>query len=371
MVLAVPAGALVDRVSAKPVIVATMAMPVIGALIFVLSTAWWHALLGVVFVELSGLAIPAVSAYIASATDPATRTRAYTYIYSIAIQIGMMAAPIGAGFIAEAFGFRLVYGMAAVLFGAAAGVFVLLANPRAIGPTGNDGQQRVTGYGPVLRLPSVWVVAGLHVLVPLLPYIGLVMLPNFLVDERGLTLGTIGTLASVGSGAGLLFSVVVSHWSPLTRPFFGMSVCLALVSSALGLFLVSGALGAIVIAYMLRAAMGPVWSLIAAAVADVTPERLRGRAYGLCELGAGIGDVSAPIASGQLYGVDHRLPLTVGFLATVPLAISAAVLHRLRGRLVVDACADPAHDQENAANEFPSAQSTSQQISSQQTTRSG
>jgi MFS family permease len=359
MALAVPAGALVDRISAKPVIVAMMAMPVIGAIIFMLSSAWWHTLLGVVFIELSGLSIPAVSAYIASATNPAIRTRAYTYIYSIAIQVGMMAAPIGAGFVAEAFGFRLVYAIAGILFAAAVGVFTMLANPRSTQQADNADRQHGAGYGPVLRMPSVWVVVALHVLVPLLPYIGLVMLPNFLVDERGLTLGKIGTLASIGSGAGLIFSIVVSHWSPLTRPFFGMSVCLMLVSAALGLYLLSGALSVIVLAYMLRAAMGPVWSLIAAAVADVTPERLRGRAYGLCELGAGIGDVSAPLASGHLYGVDHRLPLTIGFIATVPLAISAAVLHQLRGRLVAEEVANGSNGPVVTGEEVPPAQSIS------------
>jgi MFS family permease len=89
----------------------------------------------------------------------------------------------------------------------------------------------------------------------------------------------------------------------------------------------------IVVGFMLRAAANPVWSLMSAAVAQVTPERYRGRVYGLCETAAGAGDVGAPLLAGQLYSVDPRLPLVVALTTTAPLAVGAFWLHRLGGRM--------------------------------------
>jgi MFS family permease len=76
--------------------------------------------------------------------------------------------------------------------------------------------------------------------------------------------------------------------------------------------------------------------LLAAAVASATPERARGRAYGLTELVIGIADIAAPLAAGLLYGMNHRLPLAVAIVASVPVAVAALVVHHFRRRLAFD-----------------------------------
>jgi MFS transporter, DHA1 family, multidrug resistance protein len=334
-VLAVPAGSLVDRLSPKPIILAASILPVVGTVIFIAATDWWHALAGALLLEMSGLAIPAVSAYIAAATDEERRTRAYTYVYTLSTQTGLTIMPVFGGLLAEWIGFRSVYVVSGLLFALAILFFARITNRRPVGHRDNDdgsGSAR-PGYRQLLQLPGVWVVVTFHLLVPLLPFIAIALLPNFLNEERGLSYATLGLLGSIGSAVGLGMSLVVSHWRPLGRPFFGMGVCLALIATGLGLFLSSGIFVVIVVAYMLRCSMGSVWSLLAAAVADVTPERLRGRAYGLCELGAGAGDVGAPLVAGALYDANPRLPLWVGMLMTAPLALSALLVHRLRDRL--------------------------------------
>lgn len=333
--LALPAGAIVDRVSPKPVILVGLSTPVAATVVFVMATEWWHALLGAVLLELSGVAVPAVSAYIAAATPERDRTRTYTYIYTLAYSIGLMVTPALGGFIAEAAGFRVVYGLAGALFLGGVVILSFLENTRPAGRSGSDADAPSTmTYRQVMRLPAVWIVFGFHLLVPLLPFLGIVLLPNFLNEERGLSLSRIGVLGSVGYAAGFGIGLLVSHWKPLTQPFLGMAVCLALIAGSFVIFLFSSVFAIILIGYMMRTAMGPTWSLMAAAVADVTPERMRGRAYGLCELGAGIGDVSAPIVAGQVYGVSPYLTLWVALVTTAPLSVAALIVHRARNRLV-------------------------------------
>jgi MFS transporter, ACS family, glucarate transporter len=333
--LAMPAGALVDRVSPKPVILLGMSMPIAATFVFVLSTEWWHALIGAVLLETSGIAVPAVSAYIAAGTPEQDRTRAYTYIYTLAYSIGLMTTPALAGFVAETAGFRVVYGIAGLLFVGGVLILAFLQNTRPESTSDVDGQPRAkVTYRQVMRLPAVWVVFGFHLLVPLLPFLGIVLLPNFLNEERGLSLTRIGLLGSVGYAAGFGIGLLVSHWKPLTQPFLGLAFCLALITGSFVIFLSSSLFAIILIGYMLRTAMGPAWSLMAAAVAEVTPERMRGRAYGLCELGAGMGDVTAPIVAGQVYGVSPYLTLWVALVTTAPLSLAALIIHRARERLV-------------------------------------
>lgn len=331
--LALPAGALVDRISPKPIILIGMSTPISATLIFVLSSEWWHALIGAVLLELSGIAVPAVSAYIAAGTPEQDRTRTYTYIFTLAYSVGLMTTPALGGFIAEAAGFQLVYGMAGILFIGGVIILSFIENTRPAGHADDGNGATQMSYHQVMRIPAVWVVFGFHLLVPLLPFLGIVLLPNFLNEERGLSLSRIGVLGSVGYAAGFGLGLLVSHWKPLSQPFLGLAVCLTLLTVSFAVFLSSSMFAIILIGYMMRTAMGPAWSLMASAVAQVTPERMRGRAYGLCELGAGMGDITAPVVAGQVYAISPYLTLWVAMLTTAPLAFAAFVVHRVRDRL--------------------------------------
>lgn len=333
--LALPSGALADRISLKRIVVVAMAAPVFGALALTQASVWWHAMVGAVLLDVSALAIPAVSAYVAAAAPEHDRTRAYTYIFNLSIAAGMLVGPALGGWVAETAGFRLVYSLSALCFAAGAALLLLLDDlrPSAGEPTSEPTQAR-PGYRELLASRPVRLVLAFHTLVPLV-FIGTTLLPNFLHDQRGYGLGTIGLLGSIGSAAGFGFALLVSHWRPLTRPFTGIGVALALVSAAFLLFIATGNIALVAVGYMLRYSFSSIWSLLAAAVAEVTPERLRGRAYGAAELGVGIGDATAPLAAGQLYGVGHTLPFVAGLVVAMPLSALAFLIHRGRTTVAV------------------------------------
>ena len=334
--LVIPAGILADRFPLKPVIIGMLAVPIFGAIGLALATEWWHALAGAVLMDLSGVAIPAISAYVAAASKPEDRTRTMTYIFSLSWLLSLAVAPAIGGWLAATSGFRTVYIVGAVLFACGIAIATRIDDMRPARDTDDASSGEPTiGYRQLLGSPGVRVVLGFHLLVPLLVFTGITLLPNFMNDERGVSVATIGVLASIGAVVAFGTSLLVSHWKPLTRPFMGMTAILGIVSISMALMLSFTALPIVAFAFMLRLCFSPIWSLMASAVAEVTPERVRGRAYGLCEFGVGIGDTTAPIASGSLYSVDHRLPLGVGLVTTVPLTMAALVAHRLRRRFTL------------------------------------
>ncbi len=326
--LALPAGSLADRGSLKRIVILAMAAPVFGALVLTQASVWWHAMVAAVLIDASGLAIPAVSAYVAACAPEGERTRAYTYIFNLSIAAGMMVGPAIGGWLAELAGFRWVYAFSALCY--AAGTVILLRlddiRPAAADAEPAAGGVR-PGYRELLSSRPVRLVLAFHALVPLV-FVGTTLLPNFLHDQRGYGLGTIGTLGSIGSAAGFGFALLVSHWRPLSRPFTGIGVTLAMIGVAFALFIITGNIVLVAAGYMLRYSFSAVWSLLSAAIAEVTPERLRGRAYGAGELGVGIGDAAAPLAAGQLYGAGHTLPFVAGLIVAVPLSAVAFVVQR-------------------------------------------
>lgn len=342
--LALPAGALADRGSLKRLIVLLMAVPTLGALFLTQATVWWHAIIGAILMEFSGLAVPAVSAYIAAASTPQGRTRAYTYIFNLSIALGMLVGPGVGGWMAEQFGFHVVYFFSALCFGLGVLPLLAISDRRSSPATEAEPDLAATteaapaGIRDLFGNRAVQLVLAFHLLVPMI-YVGSTLLPNFLHDQRDLSLGTIGLLGSLGSAAALVFALLVSHWRPLSQPFAGMGVTLAMVTVSYALFIVTGNIALIAIAYMLRYSFSAIWSLMAAALADVTPERLRGRAYGIGEVSIGIGDAAAPIGAGLLYGAWHPLPFFVALVIAGPLSVVAWLTHRQRQRTTTPALA--------------------------------
>lgn len=336
--LSLPAGLLVDRFSAFPIMVSAMSLPVPGVLLLAVSSTWWHALIAASVIELSGIAVPAVSARIAAETNDATRTPAYTWIFMIAPQLGLIAGPVVGGQVVDHEGFRAVFVVAAALF--AVGVAILFrlnhgaparSHDRIVTDTDGKADADVApaagGVLAPLADPGIRAVVLLHLLVPLLPYTGFVLLANTLANDRHLDAGTIGMLGSVGAASGLLTGLLVSHWRPLSGPFLGLAVCLAAAALAMLILIFPVPSLLLVVAFVLRGMLSPVFSLMSAATARLSPAHIRGRVFGLAETAAGAGDIAAPVAGGALYGVSSVLPLIAGLITTVPQAAWALRLH--------------------------------------------
>lgn len=346
MLLVIPAGTLADRLSTKPQVFASIALALPGGLIIALSWHWWQALIGALILETSGVGIPALSSYIAQASGKQAheRARAYTLSFTVAPAIGIFIGSTAGGQIAQHIDLRAIFFANLALYAIAAAIAGMLHQyPAARQGQGSDATGDASNVEPsspaseasyrvILRDPAIVAIAALHGLIPLAFSIGTALLPNFLESVRHVDPGRLGTFGSVGAIGGIVLGLSFARSRRLGRPFSGLLACTGTMALAFAAFRFTDALPLFYCGYFLKGSYNIVWSLLPAAMTEVTPELVRGRAFGLAELGAGIGDTLAPILAGWLYGQHSSLPLLVALIACLPLALAIGLAARLARR---------------------------------------
>ncbi len=322
-ILVIPAGALSDRFSTRTLILLTTAMMVPGGAIIAISQVWWQALIGALILEIAGVGIPAISSHIAGAAHGANRTHAFSMVFSVAAGIGVLVGPPIGGIVADLTTLRTVFFIVVFLY---AGSLTLSFWLTEITPDFSDpgdeesGDQPANGgYGEILRSPAIVSISALHALVPLTLSTGTILLPLFLEEVRDVSVSQIGVLGAISAAGGILLGMVAGRFRHLSQPFTGMIVTVLLTGAGLLILRTSDALVLIGVAFFLRGTYNVVWAMLGSAISEVAPTNNRGRAYGLAEFGAGVGDTAAPLLAGWLYATREMLPLEVAIGACVPL----------------------------------------------------
>ncbi len=346
-ILMLPAGALSDRISTRWMASSTMSLAAFGALALVAADVWWHALVGAILIDMSALSMPSLAAHITASTTQEQRTKAFAYTLNIAFTAPMIVFPALAGWIASTAGFGVVFTLAAVLYGTSAAMFLgLRATPTHVDATSvqeagalvvlhADGSSSTAPvstargtYRGLFREPWVMYMLMYQLMVAAVLWLGFQLVSNYLVDEHDYSLSSIGSIASLAAVAGLSWGLLAGHWKPLSNPMRAMTVTLAFAGISSLLFLSSGWLPVVAVAWMLRSCFANIWAMMAAALSEVTPQRLRARSFAAAEISIGVGDAAAPLGAGMLYAFDRRLPMVATLLATPPMLLAAFIAAR-------------------------------------------
>lgn len=337
--LVIPAGTLSDRLSTRTLILLTTSMMVPGGVIIAVAQIWWQALIGALLLEIAGVGIPAISSHIAGAATPERRTHAFSMVFSVAAGIGVLVGPPVGGIIADLTTLRAVFFIVVLLYAGclALSFFIREIKPGERDPGTHDDSAgdspENSGYRDILRNPAIVSISALHALVPLTLSTGTILLPLFLEEAREVSVSQIGVLGAVSAAGGILLGLVAGRSRYLSRPFTGMVAVVLLTASGLLLLRISETFLIIGVAFFLRGSYNVVWAMLGSALSEVAPARNRGRAYGLAEFGAGIGDTTAPLLAGWLYATRETLPLEVALLACLPLIGVMVVSSWLAGRV--------------------------------------
>jgi hypothetical protein len=144
--------------------------------------------------------------------------------------------------------------------------------------------------------------------------IGITLLPNYLQDVRGLSIGTIGRLGAIAPIGSILLSTIISRSGVLT-PTRGIALATLSIGGVCAAVLLTGNIWLLSLAYLGRGGFMVAWSLLTAAVGDHAPERLRGRSFAFVDFLGGAGFGLAPLLSGALYSIRPGLPMLVTAIA--------------------------------------------------------
>jgi MFS family permease len=279
---------------------------------------------------LGNVAFPAISSTISeSAGGERDRTHAFTMIYTVGPALATMITPAAGGLIADEISLRAVFVAAGLLSSCAVLAFTTIGSR----PVPHHASQPAT-YQDALRLRPVALIAALELATIFILTLGVTLIPNYLQDVHGISTGVIGLFGSFSAVGSIVLGISIARLRPLHRPLNAIGLAVASCGVGLSVLAIGGGVPIFALGYVLRGGFFVAWSLFAAALGQVSSERLRARSFALGELCAGVGYSSAPFVAGWLFDLNPLAPVILAMILSLPLLAAIISVERsVRRRL--------------------------------------
>lgn len=303
-IMPIPSGHISDLWGRKQMLVAAWIFGVLATLTMALATTLFVFVIGMLLYSVTLFVVSPLDSYLTAARGNWSVGRVITYS-GIVYNTGVMFGPSLGGWLGEHYGLRTLYAVAAGIFVfSTIFIFLIEAQPR----DHHDPEDP-----PAALLTNKRYLGFLLVffIVTLVVYLPQPLTPNFLENQRGLSLERIGWLGSIGGLGNTVFNFVLGMLEARTGFLFGqigvMLYALLLWKGtsfpwfAVGYFMLGG----------FRALRG----LGVAQVRPLVHEAQMGLAYGIAEtIGAATTFIIPPIA-GYLYALNPYMLYPVGLIA--------------------------------------------------------
>ena len=114
--ITLPSGVLADKFSRRKIMLWATAAGAPACVVAGLAQSWIQILPGLIFLLVSGVGTPAMTAYIAQMSTAEDRARNFAFIYTFGPATGLIIAPALGGFLAEQFAMRSIFFASALLY---------------------------------------------------------------------------------------------------------------------------------------------------------------------------------------------------------------------------------------------------------------
>jgi MFS family permease len=267
----IPAGYLADRLGRRKILWAAWISGFAAALVMSLANSLAVFVTGMILYGLTTFVSSPLSSYVTAARGELSVGRALTLISAV-YNAGAILGPLIGGFIGNRFGLEKIYPFAAMIYFISI-LLVLNLRPQPVIPVDTRSRQ-----GPMLNRGFISFLAIIF-LVLFAMYFPQPLTPNFLQNERGLSLSAIGQIGAAGSLGNVLLNLILGKMSAL-RGFLLSQICVALFA----LILWRGAgLPLYMIGYLLLGGYRVARSMATALVQDLVDVAQMGLAYGITE----------------------------------------------------------------------------------------
>ena len=302
----IPAGYLSDRIGRKPLMVAAWVSGILSTLTMGLATNMTAFVVGMLLYGFTLFVLSPLNNYVTAARGKWSVGRAFTFI-GAAFNLGAVVGPIVGGQIGDRIGLRTNFFIAAVLFMISTGLIVYI-RPQPV----EKSAGQPTSYN-FLRNQRYLIYLGVVFLAIFATFLSQPLTPNFLHNERSLSLSWIGPLYAL-SGVGTVILNLVLGFLPARTGFL-------IAQAAVGMFALilwrASGLPAYMFGFFLLGGFKTTRALASAQVRILVHQASMGLAYGLTETVSSTATILAPILAGFLY---TREPIWI-YIASIGLIL--------------------------------------------------
>jgi len=312
MVAHIPAGYLADRIGRRPMIQAAWIIGLLSTWMMGLAPSLLLFVIGYVLYGVTGFVMSPLFSYVTAARGKLTAGRAMT-LTSAMFNLGAIIGPISGGWIGENLSMQAIFLFSGIVFIFSTGVVLFLK------PQPRDEHDAESASRSLLSNMRFLSFLGVVFFVMFATYLPQPLSPNFLQNERGISIGRMGLIGSVGSLGNVAFSLVLGQLN--TRLGFVLGqICVVLFS--LSLWKGTGQAW-YMLGYFLLGGFRVARTLTIAQVRLLIHQAQMGLAYGISETVNSLALILAPLLAGYLYDRDPAsiYPLSL-LLITIGVIIS-------------------------------------------------
>ncbi|MDO8562917.1 MAG: MFS transporter [Candidatus Limnocylindria bacterium] len=309
-----PAGLLADRIGRRPMVIATSASGMLGALAFLPLTDWHGAFVGAILYWSAIAGLPIVTAHVAAVEGRERMGHAMGMVYGAFFAGTILASPLS-GILAASFGPRVAIGSAVALFALSTVAVTRISPTRRAA----DGATRRLGR-------SFWTLLAVTPVAGLVAQLAVPYLPLYLRGHAGVPLEQVGVYIAIFAFGSALLSALGGRLADRVGPVIALvSLASLFAAGALTLAVTSGAVPVALGALFLGAnvAGDPV---MAATLQRILPAERTAFGYAAFQLTYTAGQGAGALLGGRLYETDTVLPLLVSAACALPLSAVVALV---------------------------------------------
>jgi DHA1 family tetracycline resistance protein-like MFS transporter len=310
----IPAGYLSDRIGRRPMLIASWSIGIAATLLMAFASTLPVFVAGVFLYGFTAFVVAPLDSYTTAARGNWSVARAITFV-SMTFNAGAVLGPITGGWIGDHHGLRAVYFLSAGMFVLSTMLIRFISpQPRDHHDPGNPppsllGNRRFLGF------------LGIFFAVAFAAYVPQPFTPNFLKNERGLSLSIIGQLGSIGYLGNTILNLVLGQLEARWGFLLGQ---LGVAAFAVLLWRGTG-FGWFALGYFMLGGFRALRGLGVALVRPFVHESQMGLAYGIAETFGSATVLLAPPVAGLLYSRDPSLMYPVG-LALIVLGVGMTLV---------------------------------------------
>ena len=314
----IPAGYLSDRLGRRPLLWAAWIMGLTAAWVMALANNLSIFVVGYLLYGVTAFVSSPLFSYITAAKGKLTAGRAMT-LTSAMFNLGMVLGPLAGGWIGGQFSLRLTFSVSAAFFLVSTVLMFFLRPQPRDEPDGKDSD------GKLWANPRFLTLLGVIFFSMAASYLPQPLTPNFLQNQRGVTITQMGWIGSAGSLGNVVFNLLLGQLEARLGFILGQ-VCVAVFAILLWR---GGTLPWYAAGYFLLGGFRAARMLSMAQVRLLVHQAQMGLAYGITEAVSSLALIVAPLLAGYLYDRNPASVYPLGLLLiTIGVIISLAFAPR-------------------------------------------